>query len=77
MNVDDEMRTSILILESALMGPDPLLSLRACRSLQTTLAAEVQNRAFDAHAQGATWDHIGSALGMTGRAAQQRFGKDT
>jgi hypothetical protein len=74
MDVDDEMRTSILILESALLGPDPLLSLRACRSLQSTLAAEVQDRAFDARAQGATWDHIALALGITKQAAQQRFG---
>ncbi len=76
MDADEEIATSQLILESALMGPDPLLSLRACRSLQTTLAAEVQARVFDARAQGATWDHIGMALAMTKQAAQQRFGRD-
>jgi hypothetical protein len=70
----DELRTSILILESALMGPDPLLSLRACRSLQSTLADEVQGRVFDARAQGAAWEQIGMALGITKQAAQQRFG---
>ncbi len=70
----DDLRTSILILESALMGPDALLSLRACRSLQTTIGAEVQCRVFDARAQGATWADVGFALGITRQAAHERFG---
>jgi hypothetical protein len=61
-------------LEAALLDPDPMTAIRACRALQELIAAEVDARAFDARQQGATWTDIGSALGMTKQAAQQRFG---
>jgi hypothetical protein len=61
-------------METAMLAPDPVAALRACRALQELIAAEVDARAFDARQQGATWTDIGSALDMTKQAAQQRFG---
>jgi hypothetical protein len=69
----DDLYTSRAVLELALLAPDPMTALRACRSLQTTIAAEVQARVFDARARGATWDDVGFALAITKQAAQQRF----
>jgi hypothetical protein len=70
----DDVATSRMVLEIALLGAEPMGALRACRSLQTTIAAEVQCRVFDARAQGASWGDVGFALGITKQAAQQRFG---
>ncbi len=75
MDIDD-VTTSLTILELALLDPEPLKALRACRSLQRTITDEIQDRVFDARAQGATWDDIGLVLGITKQAAQQRFGSD-
>jgi hypothetical protein len=73
MDIDD-VATSQTILELALLDPEPLKALRACRSLQRTITDEVGDRVFDARAQGASWGDVGFALGITKQAAQQRFG---
>jgi hypothetical protein len=70
----DDVSTSLTILELALLDPEPLKALRACRSLQRTITDEIQDRVFDARAQGASWGDVGFALAITKQAAQQRFG---
>jgi hypothetical protein len=70
----DEITTMTETMVTALLAPEPMRALRACRSVQATLADEVQCRVFDARAQGATWEDIGDTLRITKQAAQQRFG---
>ncbi len=61
-------------LETAMLDPDPMSALRACRYLTGLIGGEIEARAFDARAQGHTWAGVGDALEMTKQAAQQRFG---
>ncbi len=60
-------------LTAAMLDPDPMTALRACRYLQELVTGEIAARAFDARAQGHTWADLGHALEMTKQAAQQRF----
>jgi hypothetical protein len=73
MTNDDLLVTSAL-LEVAMTGPDPLISLAAAGQVLRTLSDDVDALAFNARAEGATWAEIGQALAMTKQAAQQRFG---
>jgi hypothetical protein len=61
-------------LETAMLDPDPMSALRACRALQLLIVDEMDARSFDARAQGHTWVDIGSTLNLTKQAAQQRYG---
>ncbi len=69
-----DVDTSRMMLEIALLGDEPMGALRACRSLHGTIAAEIEGRVFDARQNGTRWEDIGTALGITKQAAQQRFG---
>jgi hypothetical protein len=72
--MNDDLLVTSALLEVAMTGPDPLVSLAAAGQVMRTLSEEVEVLGFNARAEGATWAEIGQALGMTKQAAQQRFG---
>jgi hypothetical protein len=71
---NDDLHVTTALIEVAMTGPDPLISLAAAGQVLRTLSDEVDTLAFNARAEGATWADIGQALAMTKQAAQQRFG---
>lgn len=50
-----------------------LESLAACRQVQTEVDTEISFHVHNARIEGASWDEIGAALGMTRQAAHKRF----
>lgn len=86
MNADtsdlrDQLRTVILGTGDALSTPDELtpddwLSLIERASIANSDTSTILSQAvLSARAAGVSWEAIGSRLGMTRQAAQQRFGK--
>lgn len=59
--------------ESATSDPDPLIALGATRALVALLSTWEAKLAVEAVASGATWETIGSSLGVSRQAAWQQF----
>jgi len=58
-----------------LVGQDQALDvLEAIAGLRSQLAGQEDYAALRARQQGATWEEIGTALGVSKQAAQQRWG---
>lgn len=62
--------------ETALSDPDPLVALGATRALVGLLSAWEAKLAGEAVAEGATWEAIGSSVGVSRQAAWERFHGD-
>ncbi len=62
--------------ESAISDPDPLVALGATRALVGLLSTWETRLAREAVATGATWEDIGSSVGVTRQAAWERFHRD-
>ena len=62
--------------EAATTDPDPLAALGATRALVELLATWESRLVGEAVADGATWETIGSAVGVTRQAAWARFHHD-
>lgn len=54
---------------------DPVMVLATCAELQRWLDDQVAASVADARTRGHSWDECGLALGVTGAAVRQRFGK--
>ena len=59
--------------ETATTHPDPLTALGATRSLVAHLATWEDQLVQEAVAAGATWETVGSAVGVSRQAAWERF----
>ncbi len=59
--------------ESATSDPDPLAALGATRALMGLLSTWEVKLAVEAVAAGATWEAIGSSLGVSRQAAWEHF----
>ena len=59
--------------QAATTDPDPLAALGATRALAALLSTWEAQLAREAVAGGATWETIGSAVGVSRQAAWQRF----
>lgn len=62
--------------ESATTDPDPLAALGATRALIGLLSTWETKLAGEAAAAGATWEAIGSSVGVSRQAAWERFHQD-
>lgn len=62
--------------ESAVSDPDPLVALGSTRALVGLLSTWETRLAQEAVAAGATWEDIGSSVGVTRQAAWERFHRD-
>ena len=62
--------------ESAIADPDPLAALGATRALVGLLSTWETKLATEAAADGATWEAIGSSVGVSRQAAWERFHMD-
>jgi hypothetical protein len=62
--------------ESATSDPDPLAALGATRALIGLLSAWEAKLAKEAVLTGATWEAIGSSVGVSRQAAWERFHHD-
>ncbi len=62
--------------ESATSDPDPLAALGATRALVGLLSTWEAKLAREAAAAGATWEAIGSSVGVSRQAAWERFHED-
>lgn len=58
---------------SATTDPDPLVALGATRALMGLLSTWEAKLAIEAVASGATWETIGSSLGVSRQAAWEHF----
>jgi hypothetical protein len=72
-SMNDDLIVTSALLDVAMNGPDPLVSLAAAGQVLRMLSEEVSLLVFNARAEGETWADIGEALAMTRQAAQQRF----
>ena len=59
--------------EAAMSDPDPLVALGATRALTGLLSTWEARLAAEAVAAGATWETIGSTVGVSRQAAWERF----
>lgn len=59
--------------QAATSDPDPLVALGATRALGDLLAAWESKLVQEAIAAGATWESVGSSVGVSRQAAWQRF----
>ena len=59
--------------ESATSDPDPLVALGATRALAGLLSKWEAKLAIEAMASGATWEAIGTSLGVSRQAAWEHF----
>jgi hypothetical protein len=71
--MNDDLLVTSALLDVAMNGPDPLVSLAAAGQLLRTLSDEVNLLVFNARAEGATWAEVGEALAMSRQAAHERF----
>ncbi len=62
--------------ESAIADPDPLIALGATRALVGLLSTWETKLAAEAVESGATWEAIGSSVGVSRQAAWERFHND-
>jgi hypothetical protein len=62
--------------ESATTEPDPLAALGATRALIGLLSTWETKLATEAVASGATWEAVGSSVGVSRQAAWERFHRD-
>jgi hypothetical protein len=62
--------------EAALADPDPLVALGATRALAGLLSTWESRLVGEAVAAGATWETIGSTVGVSRQAAWERFHQD-
>jgi hypothetical protein len=62
--------------ESATTEPDPLVALGATRALVELLSTWETKLATEAVAEGATWEAIGTSVGVSRQAAWERFHDD-
>jgi len=62
--------------DAATSDPDPLVALGATRALGDLLAAWESKLVQEAMAEGATWETVGSSVGVSRQAAWQRFHHD-
>lgn len=62
--------------ESATSDPDPLAALGATRALTGLLSTWETRLATEAVAAGATWEAVGSSVGVSRQAAWERFHQD-
>jgi len=62
--------------ESATSDPDPLAALGATRALVGLLSTWEAKLAKEAAVSGATWEAIGSSVGVSRQAAWERFHHD-
>jgi hypothetical protein len=62
--------------ESATADPDPLVALGATRALVGLLSTWETKLAAEAVAEGATWEAIGTSVGVSRQAAWERFHDD-
>jgi hypothetical protein len=62
--------------KSATSDPDPLAALGATRALVGLLSTWETKLAAEAAAAGATWEAIGSSVGVSRQAAWERFHDD-
>lgn len=62
--------------ESATSDPDPLVALGATRALVALLSTWETKLAGEAFEKGATWEAIGSSVGVSRQAAWERFHSD-
>ena len=62
--------------EAALSDPDPLVALGATRALGGLLSTWESRLVGEAVAAGATWETIGSTVGVSRQAAWERFHQD-
>lgn len=62
------------LLDTAVNGTDPLASTKAAAQVITWLDLELHMTVSAARANGASWDDIGQALGVSRQAAHKRFG---
>lgn len=58
---------------TATSDPDPLLALGATRALRAHLSTWETQLAREAVGDGATWESVGDAVGVTRQAAWERF----
>jgi hypothetical protein len=63
--------------EAATADPDPLAALGATRALVALLSTWEAQLVGEAVANGATWETIGSSVGVSRQAAWQRFHDDS
>ena len=54
----------------------PLERVHAIRRLAETVESALRTAVADARADGASWGQIGTGLGVTRQAAQQRYGQE-
>ena len=59
--------------EAAVSDPDPLVALGATRALSGLLSTWEARLAGEAVAAGATWETVGSTVGVSRQAAWERF----
>ncbi len=62
--------------EAATTDPDPLAALGATRALTALLSTWESRLVGEAVAAGATWETVGSAVGVSRQAAWERFHDD-
>lgn len=62
--------------ESATSDPDPLVALGATRALVGLLSTWETRLAREAVVAGATWEAVGSSVGVSRQAAWERFHRD-
>ena len=63
----------VVTWEAATSDPDPLVALGATRALTGLLSTWEARLAGEAVANGATWETIGSTVGVSRQAAWERF----
>lgn len=61
--------------QQAIGGPSPLLALAATRALRDRLADTERSLVAEALSEGASWEDVAAALGVSRQAAWRKFAK--